>query len=292
MDTFSCKIDGVCIVHHDRSQAQTYTDSIDYPSLKKQLGAEGKIMKILEELARKTASSYGYNVTTAIWVDLSWSDDGCSLYVRVEQTPGPGDTSDALGDRVEITAKACGAKLQEALRLLSTSRDLAELGKPHEISADPSRQQDPSVVYHQNQDVVRVARKLVKLTMKDNLAIQIDEGDTVTLEPPHRGGAYVVGNTRNMIDTVEITGLNKPHDGSVVLMRQCGKKRKLYRVHYTRDQYPALYAAMAIHEDQRYEVELSPIIDLLENNAKPGAYRLIRLVLVMRGLALGEEQAV
>ena len=82
------------------------------------------------------------------------------------------------------------------------------------------------------------------------------------------------------------------HDGSDVSMRQCGKKRKLYRVHYTKDQYPVLYAAMAIHEDQRYEVELSPIIDLLENNARPGAYRLIRITLVMRGLALGEEQTV
>ena len=234
-------------------------------------------MKTMDAMISKTVKLSGYKIKNAMWVDIEWNEGVCSARLRVDLEADAGDTQDALDDRVELVKAETAQKISEIATILDKSREMAKMGKPHEITSDLSRANDPTVIYHPDKIVVSAAKSLARAGRDRPFSVTINDSVTTDLQPPVNGKTWVVDTTKDIVEEVEVATLSKPHEGHVVYMRKVGGKRKLYCVSYEMEQYGRLYEAMSPSEDPRFRVVLRRVVGLVSGSGGNAKYALVSL---------------
>lgn len=254
-----------------------YTTHLSYESLGAQFGHLGKAVKAIHTMARETAQALRYRVVDVIWVDIVVSEGKAKAALRVELGAAPGDTLDAFDDRMQLLSQEIISKSLKVQETLERSCELAALGQPHEISSDPSRQRDETVIFQLDPIAAKAARTLAQLGLQEPFVYSIDGGSEITLQGPGNGGVMVVDSTSAITAVVEVVGLLKPHAGCVVYLKEVAGKRRRYTVSFDVERYDFLLNAMSILSDQRFEVTLQPIISMSERSTRQGRYRLVTI---------------
>lgn len=280
MPAIICDIENLDLTTCYSEETEEYTTSIRYASLTQQLGPGGRAMTALRTTARDTVKAAGYSLVNLIWVDFIVRGGVGFARLRIEWHADPRDTVDALGDRAELIANEVTSKIGHVKEILDRSRELAALGLPHEISSDPSRQNEEAVIFHPDRIATKTARALARTGLRGRFSFSVEDGEAITLDIPENGRTMVVDSTATITAQVEVIGLDKPHVGRLVRFQQIGGKRRIYIAVYAIEQYDLLHDAMRITHDHRFEVSLQPIINMTEKSTQRGKYHLAAIELI------------